>query len=129
MRNIKRLFDIVDRSIFRVDSDLGYDRTLSALCRLADCIDNADDVDWFLGECGSCSLDSLMVGAYWYCVHYHSGQASVEYALQCGISEFFSPNATSLERDSSEFDVYVGLAVLAGHGEWDDIVNSYNEEG
>jgi hypothetical protein len=40
----------------------------------------------------------------------------------------YSPGIGGLQRDSSEFDVYVGLAVLAGHGEWDDIVDSFEED-
>ena len=126
MRNIKRLFNVAQRSIFRNDSTLDYDRTLAALERLANAVNDYEgDTDWYLGESCECTLDSLLAGAYWYCVHYHGGMGSDEYRLQCAIGNFFDPRCSSLERDSSEFDAYVGLAVLGGHGSAGDIAAEY----
>jgi hypothetical protein len=88
---------------------------LEALERLSDLVNDADDVDWYIGEGCEASLDSLLVGAYWYCVDYHGGMGSAEYRLQCKIGGYFDPGCSSLDRDSSEFDVYRELAVLAGH--------------
>jgi hypothetical protein len=125
---ITKLADLAVDSIFLIDGPLDYSRVLRALERLAGLVDSADDVDWFDGADGMASLDNLLVGAYWYCVDYHGGQWSDEYRLQCAIGEFYSPGICGLDRNSSEFEVYVGLAVLAGHGEWDDISNNYDEE-
>lgn len=113
MKIIKRYFDICDRALFRIDSTMDYDRTIEALTSLANAVDDCeDDVDWCLGECGECTLDSLMIGAYWFCTDYHGGQWSPEYALQCAIGSFFNPGMTSLEDETSEKYVYDALAAM-----------------
>ena len=114
MRNISRLFNIIERSLFYTDSSLDYGRTIGALERLSSLVEEASDVDWYIGECGCCTLDSLLVGAYWFCTDYHGGQGSDEYRLHCNIGSYFDPGMSSLERDSSEFDVYQALVDLRG---------------
>lgn len=49
--NIKRLFDVVDRALFRADSKLSYSRTLEALERLATEVSKTEtDCDvWSIG--------------------------------------------------------------------------------
>lgn len=129
MRNIERLFNVAQRGLFRNNSTLGYDRTLAAIERLANAVDDYDgDTDWCIGESSECSLDSLLIGAYWYCTDYHGGQWSDEYRLLSAIGDFFDPRCSSLERDSSQFDVCVALAALAGHGTWDEIVEGYDND-
>lgn len=120
MRNVTRLFKVAQRGVFWFGD---YSRTLATLERLANAVNDYDgDIDWEIGE--DCSLDSLLVGAYWFCVDYHGGQWSDEYRLQCAIGNFFDPKCSSLELDSSEYDVYTALAVLGGHeypGDCDDV--------
>jgi hypothetical protein len=129
MKTIERLLGVVDKGLFNRFSTLGYDRTIEAIVRLSSEVNDCDDdVEWHVGEGGSCTLDSLLVGAYWYCVDYHGGQWSAEYALQCNIGGYFDPGMSSLEKDSSEFDAYVALAVLAGHGEWEEIADGFDCE-
>ena len=128
MKNITRLFNVLDKAIFRVDSTLDYGRVLEGLERLAEFVEAADDVDWSIGCDSSVGLDSLIIGAYHYCVDYHGGQWSGEYRLQCILGGIYNPNGNSLQRDSSEFDVYVELAIMGGHGDYETIVDSFEED-
>lgn len=116
-RNIKRLYDVVDRALFRADSKLSYSRTLEALERLATEVSKTEtDCDvWSIGECGNATLDSLIVGAYWFLGDYHGGQGSAEYRVLCGLGSIFSPGWTSgPEDDSVEKCVYEALESKRG---------------
>ena len=127
MRKIERLARLIGRQLFRTTGTLSYSRTLEAIAKLAIEIEYFEGgVNWDYGT--DCSLDSLIVGAYWFCTDYHAGLGSDEYALLCQLGEIFTPNYSSLERDSSEFDVYVGLAVKAGYGDWEYITAEYDRE-
>lgn len=127
MRRIQRLARLVERQLFRTNSTLSYSRTLEAIAKLAVEIEDFEgDINWDYGI--DCSLDSLIVGAYWYCTNYHAGMDSAEYSLLCQLGEIFTPNYSTLERDSSEFDVYIGLAVKAGYRDWDYIVAEYDRD-
>ena len=105
MRNITRLFNVARRGLFQ--GTLSFDRTLDALEALVNAVNDCDDVKWNLGEGTECTLDSLLIGTYWFCGDYHSGQWSTEYRLLCAIGNFYGPS--SLKEDSSEFDVYQQL--------------------
>ena len=41
------------------------------------------------------SVDDIVIGAYWYCVDYHSGQWSDEYRVQCKLGKLYSPESSS----------------------------------
>lgn len=108
-KNINRFFVVVNRALFRKDSKLSYQRTLEALERLAQEIINTetDETVWYIGEYSDASLDSIIVGAYWFLVDYHSGQNSLEYRVSCRLNEIFKPGMTTgPESESSEQDVY-----------------------
>jgi len=110
MKNIKRFFNVAYHGLFRRDCDLSYGRTLAAIEKLAQAVEDYNgDINWCLGECTECTLDALLVGAYWFCTDYHGGQWSDEYRLQCVIGQVFNPGMTSLEKESSEQDVYDAL--------------------
>ena len=127
MRRIQRLARLVERQLFRTNGTLSYSRTLEAIAKLAIEIEYFEgDINWDYGI--DYSLDSLIVGAYWYCTDYHAGMGSDEYALLCQLGGIFTPNYSTLERDSSEFDVYVGLAVKAGCGTWEEIEEEYDKD-
>lgn len=103
------LFNALNKALFRVDGNLSYLRAVEAMRRLANSVedDETDESDWYLGESGETTLDSLLVGSYWFFVHYHGGQDSPEYAAQCAICSIFSPGMSSgPEDESSEKDVY-----------------------
>ena len=110
MQKIERLFNVINRSLFYSDSSLSYGRTLEAIGKLADIVNEYDDeINWCLGESGECTLDVLLVGAYWYCADYHGGQWSDEYRVNCQIGQFFSPNMSCFEEDTTEHVVYAAL--------------------
>jgi hypothetical protein len=50
----------------------------AALIDLAHAIKAEAETDWSLGEFLECSLDSLIVGAYWSLTEWHGGQSSPE---------------------------------------------------
>jgi len=112
MNHMKRLLDVTNRALFRIDSTLDYARTLDALELLANKVDefegDSESLWWMEGD--YCDLSSLMIGVYWFCCDYHGGQWSPEYRLQCTIGQFFSPGMSSgPEPESSEIEAYNAL--------------------
>jgi hypothetical protein len=114
-KNIERLYNVVYKSIARIDSNLSYPRTLEAINRLCDAIntyydneENQDECIWYIGESNEFSLDSLIVGAYWFTSDYQAfDRAPNQEAITQGqLSTVFSPNCSGLEEDSGERDVY-----------------------
>jgi hypothetical protein len=94
-----------------IESNLFYTNGLTIdLCdllnRLVKSIQNEEETNWYLGECDICTLDSLIVGAYWALTEWHAGQWSEEYATLCKLGEIFKPNMSTLEEDSSEKIAY-----------------------
>lgn len=106
--NIENIFNDIETSLFRTDGKLDYAGVLRALETLVATIQatETDESVWYIGECGSCTLDALLVGAYWFMTDYHGGMNSPEYHCQCVIGEIFNPGMSSLEDESSEKDVY-----------------------
>jgi hypothetical protein len=108
-RNIERLFDVVDRALFRRDSTLSYQRTLEAIRRLTQEVlhTETDESVWWIGESGECTLDTLIAGSFWFLSDYHAGQFSLEYSVLCQLGDVFKPGMTSgPEPGSSEVAVY-----------------------
>lgn len=119
IKNITRIFNVIDRSLFTIDPPLDYDRTIEAITKLANMVHEFDASDdgyelWSIGEFGHASLDNLLIGAYWFCCDYHGGQSSPEYACQCAIGQVFSPGMSSLDHDeeSSELTTYQALETI-----------------
>jgi hypothetical protein len=119
-KNIKRLHAIVCRAIFRTDSSLGYSRTLEALERLAKEVKNTDtdETVWYIGESTEATLDSVIIGAYWFCANYHGGQWSPEYRLLSILGGIYEPGqcCNGPEPDSGESMVYEQLEALQKAG-------------
>jgi len=65
-----------------------------------------DEFVWSIGEFSEFTLDSLIIGAYWYFTDYHNGQSSYEYVTLCALGCVYNPNMDSLEEDSPEQAVY-----------------------
>ena len=108
-RNIKRLFEVVDKALFYINSTLDYSRTVEAITLLANTVHNEETEEdvWSIGEFDMASLDSLLIGAYWFFSDYHGGQNSEEYATLCAIGEVFNPGMSSgPEEDTAEKCVY-----------------------
>lgn len=80
-----------------------------ALQSLCSAIKGEEETNWSLGDGLECTLDSLLVGAYWALTHWHAGQSSQEYATLCAIGGIFSPGCTSAptSNEESEYWPYV----------------------
>jgi hypothetical protein len=97
---------IMSSSVFRLN---GPDIDLcSVLIELCDAINADDETDWSLGESLECSLDDLLIGAYWALTEWHGGQSSPEYRALCAIGSIFSPgmSSTPTEEDGGSFTAY-----------------------
>lgn len=118
-RNIKRLFEVVDKALFYINSTLDYSRTVEAIALLANTVreeETEEDV-WSIGEFDMATLDSLLIGAYWFFSDYHSGQNSDEYAALCAIGEVFNPGISGgVEEDTTEKCVYKAFEDLFNQG-------------
>jgi hypothetical protein len=118
-KRLNRIHGLIDRSLFYNDPPLDYQKTMRAIELLAKLIHEYDyDTEriWYIGESGSCTTDSLLVGAYWFFVDYRSGQWSDEYRTQCVIEQVFSPGMScGPEEESTEMDVYEALERISGY--------------
>lgn len=115
-RNIERLFNVVNRSLFTINGKLDYDRLTDAITRLANVIKDTytDENVWYIGEGGETTLDGLIVGAFWHYTEWHGGQNSKGYAALSALGEIFNPGMSSgPETDSSESSTYESLEYLA----------------
>jgi hypothetical protein len=113
LRHIKRLYAVIDRSVFLTTGTLGYTRLTDALIVLADAISTYDGEteDWvYIGEFNTCDLPELIVGAFWHCTEWHGGQWSETYRAYCALSQVFSPGMTSAETDN---EAYIALNHMA----------------
>ena len=117
MEKIKLLYELCHELLFQTTGDMSYNETISALRELAQAVIEFEgdwDELWTIGEFGCASLDNLLIGAYWFVVDYHSGQASLEYTLLCAIGETYSPGRCCCgpEKDSAEQETYEALETL-----------------
>ena len=98
MKNIERLFNVVNRSLFRIDGNLDYERTTQAIIKLCSAINDYDGESeslWYLGEFGDCMLDDLIAGAFWHYTEYHGGQYSIGYAALSALGSIYDPGMES----------------------------------
>jgi len=115
MKNITRLYNVINRSLFCTDGNLDYNRITEAFTLLANEItrtdyDECDNNYWTIGEYDLCPLDELIIGAYWHYTEFHEGQWSLSYAALCALGKVFSPGRTGPE---SENEAYLALNELA----------------
>lgn len=101
---------IANSSLFRLN---GQEIDLcGALIDLCDAIKGDDDESkWSLGEFGECSLDSLLIGAYWALSEWHAGQWSPEYAALCAIGSIFDPGMTRQPESDDEPEYWPYVAI------------------
>lgn len=114
MKNINRLFTVIDNSLSRVTGKLDYTRITQAITKLANRIqayDGETESIWYIGENGEYTLDDLIVGAYWHYTEWHGGQWSEEYAALSALGQVFNPGMTSCEPDNM---AYQALNELVG---------------
>jgi hypothetical protein len=125
MRNIEAIFGVIERSLF-CDSSLSYHRTLEAIERLAQEIQNTNTTDervWSIGETSGVCLSTLITGAYWFFADYHDGQWSEEYKCLCALGQVFKPGRSSFCPEE-EGEVYISLQRKGGFEE-----EVFEEEG
>ena len=119
---ITDLFNVIDRELFTINSKQSYETTLNLIIKLANLVDEFPASDdgyelWSIGEFGVCSLDNLLVGAYWFSADCHDGQSSTCYAMGCAVGQVFSPGMGSgPEPDTMEESAY--QALVAKHNEF-----------
>lgn len=112
------LREIID-ILFTTTAEPDYERCLELIEALADWLNGGGfepaetmrDAEW----------SDVIIGAYWFCCDYHSGQTSDEYRLQCQLSRLYSPGMMQgPEAETSEAEVYFALEVLIGAKSWSD---------
>lgn len=95
---------IIHSDIFRQD---GYRIELcEELDILVDLINTTetDETVWCIGEGWECTLDELIVGAYWSLTEWHDGKGI--YATLCNLSTIFSPGMTDGPESYGEETAY-----------------------
>lgn len=113
---IEEKFNLLQKSIMFEDGTLSYDEIqdeLINLCQLIEELHGYDESLWSIGEYTDCTLDSLIVGAFWHFTEWHDGQESKSYAILCALGSIFSPGMSTLDEDSPEFGVYECLEITA----------------
>lgn len=116
MKNIKRLYKLIERNVATIHATLDYNRVTEAIIKLCDVIDSTetDESVWSIGECSYLGgLDNLIVGAYWHYTEWHGGQASKSYQALCSLGHIFSPGMSSLDKDDPSHETYTAFEALA----------------
>lgn len=115
MKNIERLFKVVDNSLFTINGKLSYDRLQDALIILANTVHSYEgDTEqiWYIGEYSSCCLSDLITGAYWHFTDWHGGQDSKSYATLCALGQVFNPGMEVSEIDNMAYQMLNQLAEI-----------------
>ena len=99
---------IIKSDVFRLDgASIDLPRALCLLGQAVDKYELPEDIWCSLGEFSEACLGDLIVGAYWACTEWHSGQSSDTYAALCALGQVFSPGMTcNPEPDTSEMIAY-----------------------
>ncbi len=116
MKNIERIYNVIEASVFTTQGQLAYDRLQDAFVILCDLINASehDDSLWCIGENKSASLDDLLIGAYWHFSEWHGGLNHKSYSVLCAIGSIYEPNCASLDEDNyGEFATYTQLNEIA----------------
>ena len=99
IKNIERYYNVLNKALFYLNSDLSYDRIQDAFISLCDVLNNTDTDEnvWCIGEYEICSLADMIVGAYWHFVECHTGQYSKSYQALSMLGEIYNPNRESVD--------------------------------
>ena len=100
-----------------------FRRLLNTTDSISDIIDCALAIDWSaayddIDNHSDCEMDiqDVIIGLYWHCVHWHGGQSSDTYKLQCILGTIYSPGRCDEDgpkEDTCSWDVYSQLEALA----------------
>jgi len=116
MKALKHLLTVLSNEILSINSTKSYDEiteVIIILCMFVKAIPRDEEIDWGMGEDLYCSLDGLIVGAYWHYTEWHAGERSLSYKALCALGSIFTPGMTEPEYDN---DVYLSLNSLAEKG-------------
>jgi hypothetical protein len=105
---------IMQSNVFRLDGpSINLPRALTLLGQALHKYELPEGVWCSLGESSEACLGDLVIGAYWACSEWHSGQFSDTYAALCSLGEVFSPGMSGTpDPEESEFTAYELI------GEW-----------
>jgi len=112
VKNIERLFHVINNSLFTINGKLEYPRITDAIIKLAIELQETetDEFIWYIGEGGDCCLMDLIVGAYWHYSQWHNGQDSKEYVALSQLGLIYSPGfECEPDEGTSEHDVFESL--------------------
>jgi len=105
---IRALHSAIEKTLFTIEPIFTYNRLTQAidlLARLVHDYPGESDELWAIGEFGHCSLDSLIVAAYWHYSNWHNGQSSDSYTALSALGQVFKPGMTSEPlRGDNEYD-------------------------
>lgn len=105
MSVIQQLHD----SILTISGTLSYDEVTDLFLKLPEAVEHFEEFDWTT-DLGFCSVDELIVGAYWHYTEWHGGQSSPGYAVLSALGTIFSPG---MEEPDTNNSVYVELRNMA----------------
>ena len=102
-QSTEKQFNVIMQSeLFRLNGPrIDLCKELQSLVAEIQQTEDPDCLLWSIGEFLECSLDSLIVGAYWALCDWHSGQSSPEYATLSKLGQIFKPGMSSLDTDNS----------------------------
>ena len=119
IHNIKRLFCVIDQSLFTISGKLDYNRITDAIIALCNAIEHYCDPNnfdhdsesiWYIGEGGNCCLSDLIIGAFWHYTEWHSEQWSKGYQALSVLGDIFSPGMSYPESDNEAYRALNSLA-------------------
>ena len=106
LRHIRRLYNVIDNSLFTTTGQLDYGRITDGIIELANSVHNYDgdnDDLWSIGEMGICDLSDFIIGAYWHYTEWHAGQWSKGYEALSALGQVFSPGMSDPEPDNEAY--------------------------
>lgn len=111
LKAIKKEFQLIHDSLFLITGTIEYINLAAAFISLSKLVHDyegeSDDI-WYIGEHSMCSLDNLIVGAYWHYSDWHDGK--VGYAALSALGTIFNPNMAGAEEDN---EAYQALNTMA----------------
>jgi hypothetical protein len=113
---IRALHSAIEKTLFSIEPPFSYNRltqAISLLVRLIDDYEGETNEIWAIGSYSACSIDSLIVAAYWHYSHWHEDQSSDSYRALSALGSVFNPGMTSEpSRGDNEYDCYAALNTM-----------------
>lgn len=120
IRNIERLFNVVDANVFMTTGTLDYPRIREASIKMLRLVDEYESPNmeafelWSIGEYGDCHMDALIVALFWHSADYLDDGCTASCELNTAASAVFSPGMSGRpEADTSEEIAYRMLGHVA----------------